>query len=111
MATEDELAAIVAHEIEHIDDNEVAGRIDSLVRLGPAGTGPAPEAARDGRSIGSVYATVPVQRGQRRTGINARSRASRKNSPAQRRIPMIDGKSSSNGVLRARTWIAVAPPR
>jgi predicted Zn-dependent protease len=32
MATEDELAAIIAHEIEHIDDDQVAGRIDSLVR-------------------------------------------------------------------------------
>jgi predicted Zn-dependent protease len=32
MTTEDELAAIVAHEIAHIDDEQVAGRIDSLVR-------------------------------------------------------------------------------
>lgn len=32
MTTEDELAAIIAHEIEHIDDDQVAGRIDSLVR-------------------------------------------------------------------------------
>jgi predicted Zn-dependent protease len=32
MTTEDELAAIVAHEIEHIDDDQVSGRIDSLVR-------------------------------------------------------------------------------
>jgi predicted Zn-dependent protease len=31
MTTEDELAAIVAHEIEHIDDDQVSGRIDSLV--------------------------------------------------------------------------------
>jgi len=32
MTTEDELAAIVAHEIMHIDDDQVAGRIDSLVK-------------------------------------------------------------------------------
>jgi predicted Zn-dependent protease len=32
MSTEDELAAIVAHEIAHIDDDQVSGRIDSLVR-------------------------------------------------------------------------------
>jgi predicted Zn-dependent protease len=32
MTTEDELAAIVAHEIEHIDDDQVSGRIDFLVR-------------------------------------------------------------------------------
>jgi len=32
MTTEDEAAAIIAHEIEHIDDGQVSGRIDSLVR-------------------------------------------------------------------------------
>jgi hypothetical protein len=32
MSTEDELAAIIAHEIEHIDDGQVSRRIDSLVR-------------------------------------------------------------------------------
>jgi predicted Zn-dependent protease len=32
MTTEDELAAIVAHEIMHIDDDQVSQRIDSLVR-------------------------------------------------------------------------------
>jgi predicted Zn-dependent protease len=33
MTTEDELAAIIAHEIAHGDDDQVAGRIDSLVRM------------------------------------------------------------------------------
>jgi predicted Zn-dependent protease len=32
MTTEDEAAAIIAHEIEHIDDGQVSRRIDSLVR-------------------------------------------------------------------------------
>jgi predicted Zn-dependent protease len=32
MSTEDEAAAIIAHEIAHIDDDQVSGRIDSLVR-------------------------------------------------------------------------------
>ncbi len=32
MTTEDELAAIIAHEIKHIDDDQVSQRIDSLVR-------------------------------------------------------------------------------
>ena len=32
MSFEDEAAAIIAHEIEHIDDDQVSGRIDSLVR-------------------------------------------------------------------------------
>jgi predicted Zn-dependent protease len=32
MTVEDEAAAIIAHEIEHIDDDQVSGRIDSLVR-------------------------------------------------------------------------------
>src|SRR5690242_10040006 len=32
MSTEDEAAAIIAHEIEHIDDGQVSRRIDSLVR-------------------------------------------------------------------------------
>lgn len=33
MTTEDELAAIIAHEIKHIDDDQVSQRIDSLVRF------------------------------------------------------------------------------
>jgi predicted Zn-dependent protease len=32
MSTEDEAAALIAHEIEHIDDRQVTRRIDSLVR-------------------------------------------------------------------------------
>src|SRR5690242_2348461 len=32
MSTEDEAAAVIAHEIEHIDDGQVTRRIDSLVR-------------------------------------------------------------------------------
>jgi predicted Zn-dependent protease len=32
MSTEDEAAALIAHEIEHIDDGQVTRRIDSLVR-------------------------------------------------------------------------------
>ena len=32
MTTEDEAAAVIAHEIEHIDDGQVTRRIDSLVR-------------------------------------------------------------------------------
>jgi predicted Zn-dependent protease len=32
MTTEDELAAILAHEIAHIDDDQVSARIDSLVK-------------------------------------------------------------------------------
>ena len=32
MTTEDEAAAIIAHEIAHIDDDQVSGRIDSLTR-------------------------------------------------------------------------------
>lgn len=32
MSTEDEAAAVIAHEIEHIDDGQVSRRIDSLVR-------------------------------------------------------------------------------
>jgi len=32
MTTEDEAAAIIAHEMAHIDDDQVSGRIDSLVR-------------------------------------------------------------------------------
>lgn len=32
MTKEDEAAAVIAHEIEHIDDDQVSGRIDSLVR-------------------------------------------------------------------------------
>lgn len=32
MATEDEAAAIIAHEIAHIDDDQVSGRIDSLAK-------------------------------------------------------------------------------
>jgi len=32
MSTEDEAAAIIAHEMEHIDDGQVSRRIDSLVR-------------------------------------------------------------------------------
>jgi predicted Zn-dependent protease len=31
MGTEDEAAAVIAHEIEHIDNGQVSGRIDSLV--------------------------------------------------------------------------------
>ena len=34
MSTEDEAAAIIAHEIEHTDDGQVAHRIDSLVTTG-----------------------------------------------------------------------------
>lgn len=32
MTTEDEAAAVIAHEMAHIDDDQVTGRIDSLVR-------------------------------------------------------------------------------
>jgi predicted Zn-dependent protease len=34
MSTEDEAAAIIAHEIEHTDDGQVARRIDSLITTG-----------------------------------------------------------------------------
>lgn len=32
MSTEDEAAVVIAHEMKHIDDDQVSGRIDSLVR-------------------------------------------------------------------------------
>lgn len=56
MTTEDEAAAVIAHEIEHIDDDQVSGRIDSLVRTKGRDVGDASQ--WNWREFGASYGAV-----------------------------------------------------
>src|SRR6185369_11702799 len=57
MSTEDEIAAIIAHEIEHTDDGQVAKRLDSLRTTGHRSLGTASQWKWD--EFGATYGEVP----------------------------------------------------
>lgn len=59
MTTEDELAAIIAHEMEHTDIGQVAARIDSLVK---SGRSVAVASQWKWQEFGATYGEIPEKR-------------------------------------------------